>query len=94
MALRKDDPVFYKVSLTKLLMQAKTNGLIILLDDNIISFRSEIKGLPLATEQASVDLGKIKAKKIKKVCQACGGSGNYAATKCGWCKGTGYEEDA
>ena len=94
MALRKDDPVFYKVALTKLLKQAKTNGLIILLDDNIISFRSEIKGLPLATEQASVDLVKIKAKKIKKVCQACGGSGNYEATKCGWCKGTGYEEDA
>lgn len=63
MALRKDDPVFHKVALTKLLMQAKTNGLIILLDDNIISFRSEIKGLPLATEQASVDLVKIKAKK-------------------------------
>lgn len=59
MALRKDDPVYYKNKLTDLLNQAKDNGLIIKESYGIVTFRSETE-IPLFKvpniEQASIDI--------------------------------------
>ena len=59
MALRKDDPIYYKKKLTDLLNQAKENGIIIKESHGIIAFRVEYK-IPWVKvpsfEQASVNV--------------------------------------
>lgn len=41
-SLRKDDPVYYKVQLQKLLKQAVDNGLSVEIKENEISFTNDI----------------------------------------------------
>lgn len=58
MNLEKNDPVYYKMQLKKLLSQAKKNGLKISLEDNSVCFIREIKVQNVAylNEQASVNI--------------------------------------
>lgn len=55
--LRKDDPVYYKKQLQKLLQQAKDNGLKVIMEGNRVGFKYEFEvGNIKHAEQASVDV--------------------------------------
>lgn len=51
MALRPDDPVYYKVKLTQLLQKAVDNGITVLAKEGFIAFADKTTG-----EMASVDV--------------------------------------
>lgn len=44
MALRKDDPVYYKKKIADLIVQARENGLEVTMENNIINFKSKCTG--------------------------------------------------
>lgn len=57
MALRKDDPVYYKKKMIELLMQAKANGLEIKVKDNGTIFfksRTKIPGMEIMNEECAM----------------------------------------
>ncbi|AUN23742.1 hypothetical protein RSJ21_00105 (plasmid) [Clostridium botulinum] len=57
MALRKDDPVYYKAQLKKLLQQAKNNGLKIIEEGGRVGFIYDIEvSNVIHREQASVNI--------------------------------------
>lgn len=57
MTLRKDDPVYYKVQLKKLLQRAKNNGLKIIEDSGRVGFIYDIEiSNVIHREQASVNI--------------------------------------
>lgn len=57
MILKKDDPVYYKVQLKKLLEQAKNNGLKIVEENGRVGFIYNIKvNNTIYVEQASVNI--------------------------------------
>lgn len=54
--LSKNDPVYYKVQLSKLVKQAEKNGLEVYLQENHVCFRNDIG------ETTCVAIGKMGAK--------------------------------
>ncbi len=56
--LKKDDPVYYKVQLEKLLKQAKDNGLKVIEENARVGFVYEIQvsDIQIHREQASVNI--------------------------------------
>lgn len=89
MKFGKDDPLYYRESMKKLLKEAEENGITLLLINNVIMFRIENETFPDACEQTSVNLSTFCKLVEDEKCVACDGSGRYASTKCGSCGGSG-----